>query len=88
MSEAQKQLIIEEQRRKNRQRFPEMTKWIDEMRAVFGDVKVMWVKEGDNEAGAPSQENWVQLTPGDGYVGDRSRGKKADGTARKKSGIR
>jgi hypothetical protein len=88
MSEVEKRLRMEEERRRNRERFPEMTKWIDEMRSVFGDVKVMWVREGDNEAGAPSTDNWVQLTPGDGYVGDRSRGKKADGTARKKSGFR
>jgi hypothetical protein len=88
MSEAKKQVDLEEQRRKNRERFPQMSKWIDEMRAVFGDVKVMWVKEGDQEAGSPSKEPWVPISEGDGYVGSRSGGKKADGVAGKKRTVR
>lgn len=77
MSEAAKQIARDEERRRNRERFPEMSKWIDEMRAVFGDVKVMWVKEGDQEAGQRRDEQWVPITPGDGYVGSRGSRKKA-----------
>ena len=88
MSEAAKQIAIEEERRKNRERFPEMTKWIDEMRSVFGEVKVMWVKEGDQEAGAPSTGDWVQLTEGDGYVGKRVGGKEVGRTAFQVGGVR
>lgn len=78
MSEVDKQLAREEDRRRNRERFPEMTKVIDEFRSVFGDVKVLWVQEGDQEAGTRSTENWVQLTPGGGneYVVSRSSRKK------------
>ncbi len=77
MSEAANQIAREDERRRNRERFPEMSKWIDEMRSVFGDVKVLWVKEGDQEAGQRRDEQWVPITPGDGYVGSRGGRKKA-----------
>lgn len=77
MSEIDKQIRAEEERRKNRGRFPEMSKVIDEFRAVFGEgCKVMYVKEGDQEAGQKRDEDWVPISEGDGYVGDRSRRKK------------
>lgn len=78
MSEVEKSLAREEERRRNRERFPQMSKFVDEMRQYFGEVKVLYVKEGDQEAGTPSSdEGWVQLTPGDGYVGSKRSGKKA-----------
>lgn len=67
----------DEERRRNRERFPGMSKVIDEFRQYFGDVKVLWVKEGDQEAGQKREENWVPITPGDGYVGSRGGRKKA-----------
>lgn len=77
MSEIARQINVEEERRRNRERFPEMTKVIDEFRAVFGEgCKVMYVKEGESEAGEPSKEDWVPISEGDGYVGDRGRRKK------------
>lgn len=78
MSEAAKQIEMDEQRRRNRERFPEMSRVIDEFRAVFGEeCKVMYVKEGDQEAGQKREEDWVPITPGDGYVGSKRSGKKA-----------
>lgn len=88
MSEIAKQLEMEEQRRRNRERFPEMSRVIDEFRAVFGDVKVMYVKEGDQEAGEKRDEDWVPISEGDGYVGDRSRRKATDAAAGKERGVR
>jgi hypothetical protein len=88
MSEVAKQIERDEQRRRNRERFPQMSKWIDEMRAAFGDVRVMWVKEGDQEAGTPSTEDWVPISEGDGYVGKRVGGKEAGRTAVKVGGVR
>lgn len=77
MSSASKQVEIEEQRRRNRERFPEMSRVIDEFRRVFGEgCKVMYVKEGEFEAGEQSKEDWVPISEGDGYVGDRGRRKK------------
>ena len=88
MSEVEKQIAREEERRRNRERFPQMSRWIDEMRAVFGDVKVLYVKEGDEEAGQKRDEDWVPISEGDGYVGSRRGGEKAGGTTRQKSRVR
>lgn len=89
MSNAQKQIEQEEQRRRNREMFPEMSKVIDEFRAVFGEgCKVMYVKEGEREAGSPVEGEWVPITPGDGYVGGGKGRGKAGGVAGKVGGVR
>lgn len=78
MSEAAKQIEMDEQRRRNRERFPQMSAVIDEFRAVFGEgCKVMYVREGDQEAGEKRDEGWVPISEGDGYVGSKRSGKKA-----------
>jgi hypothetical protein len=88
MSEVDKQLQAEEERRKNREKFPEMTKVIDEFRAVFGaGVKVMYVKEGDFEMGTPSPAG-VPISEGSFDVVSRTGGKKTRGTTRKVGGVR
>lgn len=89
MSNAQKQIEQDEQRRRNREMFPEMSKVIDEFRAVFGEgCKVMYVKEGEREAGSPLEGQWVPITPGDGYVGSRKSRGEAGGVAGQKRGVR
>ena len=35
----------------NRERFPIMAEWVDILRAEFPDLKVVYVKEGEEEAG-------------------------------------
>lgn len=43
---------VEAQRKKNRERMPEVTAFVDEVRAVFGEVKILYAREGDYEVGS------------------------------------
>ena len=36
----------------NRRRMPTVTQWVDGMREEFGDVRVVWAKEGGVEIGS------------------------------------
>lgn len=39
-------------RKRNRERMPEVTRFVDEVRRLFGDdVKVLYAREGDYEVG-------------------------------------
>lgn len=42
---------LEAQRKQNRERMPEVTAFVDKVRAVFGEVKVLYAREGDCEVG-------------------------------------
>ena len=42
---------LEATRQRNRERMPQVSKFIDEVRAVFGEVKVLYAREGDYEVG-------------------------------------
>ena len=39
----------------NQSKAPICAAWVEQMRALFVDVKVLWVKEKDFEIGAPSE---------------------------------
>jgi len=47
------------QRDRLREQFPEMGKVVDNYRAVFGEVKVLWLKEGDKTVGKRRQGTFV-----------------------------
>lgn len=60
--------------RKNRQAMPKMTRFVDEMRAVFGPgVKVLWARENGLEVGVPGPAG-TPLTPPQAKPNDRGRG--------------
>lgn len=42
---------IEKRRRQMREAMPETAELVDELKAAFGDVKVRWAKEGEQEVG-------------------------------------
>jgi hypothetical protein len=46
---------FERERAANRARMPETARYLDELRAVFGKVKVLWAVEGDHAVGTPPE---------------------------------
>lgn len=55
----------EEKRRSNRERMPNVAKMVDEFRAVFGDVKVIWAIDHETgvEVGNPRYaDRFVEVT--------------------------
>jgi hypothetical protein len=48
--------IMDQSRSENRNQFPECAKLVDEMREIFGEVQVHWVREGSIEKGKKGEE--------------------------------
>jgi hypothetical protein len=47
---------MNQSRSENRNQFPECAKLVDEMREIFGEVQVHWVREGSIEKGKKGEE--------------------------------
>jgi hypothetical protein len=45
-----------ESKMKNREQFPNAALLVDEMREIFGEVQVHWVREGSIEKGKKGEE--------------------------------
>ena len=43
-------------RSENHQKAPICAEFVRQMREVFGDVKVLWIREGDFELGEPTED--------------------------------
>jgi hypothetical protein len=47
---------VKSSKSENRNQFPECAKLVDEMREIFGEVQVHWVREGSIEKGKKGEE--------------------------------
>lgn len=73
----------EDKRRSNRERMPNVAKMVDDFRAVFGDVKVIWAVDHETgvEVGNPRYaDSFVEAT-----IIDRRREKGNERTGRSKA---
>lgn len=48
--------ILKSEKEKNREKFPQIAKIVDEFTEIFGKVKVLYAEEGGNKVGEKSAE--------------------------------